>query len=672
MDEHIELRWDSETEHRGNMPDYSEFRYDKMTAEDVNWIVDDVIVRAKELWRQIIASEDLTYDTTMGLIAKIGSLQEHAYGRACFMSSVHPDKAVRDAAEEAMLRMLRETGDVYFDSQVYDRLVAFQETDEGSRLNSERGGGLGGTIRYLEQIGHGLSEKKRKIIFEQYRQLIENEIQFQHNIDKDATVVPVSLEQLAGMPQSYIDSLERDENGDYKITMQYPHVHPILGTADNRETRARVKQAFDSRATNPNRDLLIETLDLRWNIARKLGYTAGWSQYILDNDTDTMVESPTQVDHFLVDLISKLEGAEAREIRAMTKLLHADGHEGELKSYDVGYYANKARKELYPFDDDMVSEYFPVDAVMNGMFDLHEELFGISYREVDVDVWDEDVLAIAVDDVETGKEMGVIYFDLYPRDGKYSHAATFPLKYGYILPDGTRQLPAAAVVCNFPKSGLLSQANINYLLHETGHAIHQVLAHTEELSHAGFNVEWDFVEMMSQVQENWALEPEILKRFSRHVKTGEQIPDDLAKMVTASEKAFNVTDVMRRAALAYYDQMIHEGAPIGDFDHYMEEVRKISPFIEDEGSCFPATFGHVMGGYDAMFYGYAWSKTYAQQVFERFKKEGLTNPDVGREFRENFLEPGGTINAHEMLKGFFKRTKRQSLTPYLRSLGIKS
>lgn len=657
-------------EYRENVRDYSEFPYDKLDAKTVNYIVDDAIERCLELAQKIVETDELTYDTTMGRLVKIGSLQEHAYGKACFMGSVHPDKDVREAAEEALLRLFRETSKIYFNPTLYEKLVAYQDTDEGWNLGGERGGGLSGTITYLEQIGHGLPKKKRDFVFEQYQQIVENEIKFQRNIDNDKTIVPVSLEGLAGMPQSFIDELEKDEDGNYKITMQYPHVHPILALCDDRETRRKVKQAFDSRAKNPNYDLLKETVHLRYSVARKLGYV-GWSQYILDDETYTMAESPRAVQEFHDELLYYMTDKEAEEIEIMTNLLHADGYEGPLKSYDFAYYENRARKEKYPIDDAEIAEYFPIDAVMEGMFNLHEQLYGIKYRKVEIPVWNDDVLAYAIDDVQTGEELGILYYDLYPREGKYSHAATFPLRYGYIRPDGTRQRPEAAIVCNFSKSKLLTQKNINYLLHETGHGIHQILAQTEELTHAGFNVEWDFVEMMSQVQECWGLEPEILKTFSRHIRTSEQIPDDLVKMVTDSEKSFNVTDAVLRIARAYYDQLIHMGLPIGDFDHYMEMAKEISPFIEDEGSCFPATFQHIMGGYDALFYGYGWAKVRALQVFERFKKEGLTNPEVGRDFRKNFLEPGGTIRAHEMMKGFFKRHKRPSVKPYLRSLGVK-
>lgn len=471
------------------------------------------------------------------------------------------------------------------------------------------------------------------------------------------------------MSQSFIDQLERDENGYCKLTMQYPHVKPVLSQCTNRETRHKVKIAFDSRGVaSKNDEILEETANMRYSIARKLGYQ-GWAAYVMD-DTDTMAESPLEINKFHNELLGRMSDQEAKELALFARLLHAEGHEGPLLSSDEAYYKRKARQEKYPYDEEKASEYFPADAVLDGVFNLTGELFGLNYRKIDLPTWHEDVVAFAIDDVETGREMGVIYFDLYPRDGKYSHAATFPLKYGYILPDGTRQNPEAAVVCNF--SRLMSLSDIVTLAHELGHALHQILGQTEEPTHAGFSVEFDFVEAPSQIMEFWVAEPEILKTFARHYETGEPIPDDLVLAMTKSAKLYNAPESVLHIARAEYDQLIHDKMPIGDFKYYVELAKEVSPFLQDEGAYFPASFGHLMGGYDCLYYGYDYSLAHAAVMFERFKKEGLRNPETGMDFRNLVLAKAGTEYGKQMHKDFTgSKRNKVSLLPMLRQKGIK-
>lgn len=665
------LRLGGANELNRNVPDYSEFTYDTITADDVRWIVDDATTRARELAEQIATTEELTWDTTMGRLYKIHSLQEYAYGRACFMAEVHPDEAVREAAYESMYRFFDDTFDINFDNRLYKKIKAFSETDEAECLMGERAGGLGGILQFFETSGHDLPAKKREAFEQDIRQIIRNEIDFQKNIDEDRTVVLLTREELAGMPQTYIDNLEQDEQGLYKVTMQYPHVFPLIGGGADWQARHKVKLAFDSRAKETNRDLLEETAHLRYRVARKLGYV-GWSQYMLDGGADTIAKSARQVEKFHFELLNLLEKPASKEMKLMKKMHRADGREGNVLSSDVNYYLNKARHEAIPYDEEKVAEYFPLDAVLEGMNAIDEQLFGLEYRRMSTEeysIWHPDVIAYEVTDTDNGRK-GTMLLDLFPREGKYSHAAAFPLQYGYVLPDGTRQDPVVAVICNFSPTGLLTQQNINYLVHERGHAKHMICGQTQELSHSGFNVEQDNVELMSQINEYWMLEPEILKMISRHHATGEQIPDDLAKAVCDSQLLYNATQHVLQIARGQYDLEIHDRKPVKNFDEYIERVKEISPFIQDDGAYFPATFAHIMGGYDSLFYGYKFSRVRAAMMYRRrFKEEGLLNPETGREFKRTVLHPGGTEYGHDTYKQFAK-TGRVSLKAYLRQEGI--
>jgi Zn-dependent oligopeptidase len=672
MGEQIKPRWDNEVEYRRNAPDYSEFRYDVITAKDIDWIIDDVVSRAHELAEQIAATDELTWDATMGRLHKIGSLQEYAYGRACFMAEVHPDKTVRETAYEALYRFFDDVFNIYFNQGVYQKIKEYSESDDAYTLEGERAGALRGLMQFFESIGHELPKKKREIVQQDYRQIIRNEIAFQRNIDDDKTVVPLTREELDGMSQDYIDSLQRDDQGRYLVTMQYPHVYPLIDGGHDWQARHKVRKAFDSRAINLNRDLLEETTHLRYHVARKLGFV-GWSQYIFDLGGDMMAKSAQEVEQFHFDMLHYLEKPAVKEMKMLEKMLRADGREGPVLASDMSYYLNKARQEAIPYDEEKVAEYFPLDAVMEGMNALDEQMFGLQYRRLSPEeypVWHPDVVAYEVTDTENGRK-GKMLFDLFPREGKYSHAAAFPLQYGYVLPDGTRQDPVVAIVCNFSRSGLLTQQNINYLIHERGHGKHMICGQTEEISHSGFNVEWDNVELPSQITEYFMFEPEILQSISRHHKTGEQIPDELAKAICDSERLYKATEIVLKIAKGQYDLEIHDKQPIGDFDHYIEIAKEISPFFQDDGAYFPATFAHLMGGYDSGFYGYQFSRVRAAIMYRRrFKAEGLTNPETGREFKRAVLNPGGTEYGHDMYRKFAK-TGRVSIKEYLRQEGIK-
>jgi thimet oligopeptidase len=667
MGERPSRGWESRTEYRRNAPDYSEFKYDQITAAEVNWIIDDAIARSNEYYSQIKNAEKLTWEEAMEPLNKISSVIEAAYGRACFMESVHPDKAVRETAKESLLRLFRGIIDVFFDPAIYQKLNEYTETKEADALGSERSGALWGAIGYMARIGHELPDEEREGVQEKYLKMLENEIEFQKNLDDIDTVIPMTKADLAGMSDEFIASLKRTEDGSYNVTLQYPHVFPILVACTNPETRDKIKLAFDSRAKDLNKPLLEENIWLRYDFAKAIGYES-WGQYTLDS-SEIMAESPYEVAQFEDEILDRIEPQADEEIKIMKRLKRAEGYKGPLRSSEKDYYLNKAREAANPYDREKAAEYFTIDSVMDGLSNLDEQIFNLRYElRSDVDVWHEDVRAYAVIDTDTGEDLGIIYLDPYPREGKYFHAAAFPLKSSYILPDGTRQKAALAVVVNFPPSGKMSMRDIKILLHEWGHAKHHICSQTEEVSHAGFAVEWDFVEMPSQIMELWADHPEILKMFSGHPETGEQIPDDLAIAMVKDEKLYNATNRVLQIAISYYDQLIHD-APVENLDSLIDEAKKISQFVQDDGAYFPGTWGHIMGGYDALFYGYLWSKVRAAQMFERFEKEGLTNWKTGIELRMNVLDVGGTLYAAEMFANFVKK-KKVSIEPYLRSEGI--
>jgi thimet oligopeptidase len=356
----------------------------------------------------------------------------------------------------------------------------------------------------------------------------------------------------------------------------------------------------------------------------------------------------------------------------MADLLKADENDGELQAYDWRYYGNRIRLRDYGIDPMEVAAYFPLAAVLDGMFDLTGEVFGLKYRRVEAPTWHPDVQTYAIEDAGSGETIAHFHMDLFPREGKFSHAAAFPLVQGRLLPDGTYQKPVSAIVANMTKPtttqpSLLQHSEVVVLFHEFGHILHQTLTRAEVTRFAGSETETDFVEAPSQIMENWTWEPEVLQRFARHHKTGEPIPPDLvSRMVAARNLNIGIT-TLRQIQLGMLDLELHGPAPEKDLDEITRRINEVTLLPYQEGTFFPASFGHMFG-YDAGYYGYLWSEVFGDDMWSRFAEEGVTNPEVGMAYRREILEKGGSADGSDLLKGFLGR--EPSNLAFLRKLGI--
>ena len=308
------------------------------------------------------------------------------------------------------------------------------------------------------------------------------------------------------------------------------------------------------------------------------------------------------------------------------------------------------------------------------MLDLTGDVFGVEYRKVEMPIWHPDVLTYAIHDRESGELISHFHMDLYPREGKFSHAAAFPLVSGRRLPDGSYQKPLSAIVANFTKPGsdrpsLLQHSEVETFFHEFGHILHQTLTKAETTRFAGSSTENDFVEAPSQIMENWTWRPEILRRFARHYQTGETIPDRSGRSTGGGQEPEH-----RLAHLAAGELRLarHVAARRGSrrrtSTRFCRRATDVSLFPPHEGTFFPASFGHLLSGYDAGYYGYLWSEVYGDDMWSRFDDEGVDNPEVGREYRRAILEKGGSVDGMDMLRDFLGREPNNQA--FLKRLGI--
>ncbi len=632
--------------------------------------VDTALGRAEEIVAGIVDPETPpTFQTVLAPLDHVADLLTRTNAESGFCGYVHPDADTREAAKKAEARIASWASDLWFRDDLYRAVTRFAETDEAARLDGEPARLLRFTLRDLRRAGHELSETDRARVRELTRRLVELGIAFERNIAEHRDHLAVTRDDLDGLPDSYIDGLEEGEDGLLQVTMAYPHVVPFMENARRRDLRERLSRKFNSRAVETNRPILEEAIRLRREIARIFGRPS-WAHHQLE---ERMAANPEAVEAFYEELIPPLTRAAEAEIARMTELLVADGEEPPLQLWDWRYYDTVLRRSEYGVDPHEVASYFPLERVLDGLFDLTGQVFGLRYERVDVPVWHPDVVAYSIIDADTRTHLATFYMDLFPREGKFSHAAAFTLVPGRRLPDGTYQRPVSAIVANFTKPtadrpSLLQHSEVTTLFHEFGHILHQTLTRTELASFSGTNTERDFVEAPSQIMEHWTWRPEVLARFARHHETGEPIPVDLVDRLAAARRLNIGLATLRQIQFGVLDLAIHGPSDQVDLDEVVRRAAAVAVLPFQEGTFFPASFGHLLSGYDAGYYGYLWSEVYGDDMFSRFEAEGIDNPEVGRAYRREILETGGSRDAIEHLRAFLGREPNSRA--FLRHLGI--
>ncbi|HSL27221.1 MAG TPA: M3 family metallopeptidase, partial [Acidimicrobiia bacterium] len=384
-------------------------------------------------------------------------------------------------------------------------------------------------------------------------------------------------------------------------------------------------------------------------------------------------KTPEAVKVFYAGLLPALTEKGQAEMGVMESILDEDGHATPLQVFDFRYYETQLRKRDYGVDPMEVASYFPLQQVIDGMLDLTGEVFGIQYRGEEAPTWHPDVLTYAIHDRSDGELIAHFHMDLFPREGKFSHAAAFTLVPGRRRPDGTYQQPVSAIVANFTKPGadrpsLLQHNEVETFFHEFGHILHQTLTRAEVTRFSGSSTEGDFVEAPSQIMENWTWRPEILRRFARHYLTGEPIPDHLVEQLAEAKNLNIALSKLRQAQFGLLDMWLHDESSDKDLDDILRRATEVGLFPFHEGTFFPASFGHLLGGYDAGYYGYMWSEVYGDDMWSRFDNEGIDNPEVGRAYRRSILERGGSMDGLDLLRGFLGREPNNEA--FLKKLGI--
>ena len=645
--------------------------YSSISPDQIGSGTDEALAEAEDVLQSIIDVEgERTFENTLLPIDRIADILAHATTRYSFMGYVHPNKDIRDAAKSSEEKLSKWASDIFFREDLNDAVQGFARTAAAGDLDGERKRLLDFVLRDLRRAGHELDPDTRKRVQDLTQRGIELEVRFQQNIDEWDDWILVTREDLEGLPDAYIDGLSVDDaTGKYKVTIAYPDMIPFLENSPRRDLREALRFKFNTVAVEENRKLLEEALEVRQEIAEAFDQPT-WAHHRLEL---RMAKTPERVKEMYAELRDPLTEKAKEEISAVAELLEADTGDTTVQVWDWSYYDTQQRKTDYGVDNFEVAKYFPLPQVLEGMFALTSEMFSITFEEIEeFDTWHPDVQLFRIRDAETGEELSRFYLDLFPREGKYGHAAEFPLILSRAMEDGSYQNPICAMVANFTKPtkdapSLLQHSEVETLFHEFGHVLHQNLGRTQMARFAGTSTERDFVEAPSQIMEHWIWQPEVLKRFARHHETGEPIPTELVDQLVAARNLNKAMWQLKQMSYGWWDQELH-GGPHRDLDRIYEEGSRMTMLPLHEGTFALASFGHLMGGYDASYYGYMWAEVFGDDMFSRFEQEGVTNPDVGMAYRREVLGRGGALDADEMLVNFLGREPNNQA--FLRKLGI--
>ncbi|WP_430389258.1 M3 family metallopeptidase [Dyella sp. 20L07] len=526
---------------------------------------------------------------------------------------------------------------------------------------------------YLEQgrrSGAGLDPTTRAKVTALFDQLNNLQIAFSRALAEEHRTIDISKEEAASLPKDFVATLKSNDHG-YTVPVDESTAVTFLRNETSGPARKRFWVVYDNRGGQENVQRLTDAIAIRDQLAHLLGFNS-WAAYRLDAK---MAKTPERVNQFLVQLDDKLRPKANQEVATLSALKRRDGDTSPFEIWDFGHYKQVLKKERYDIDLELVRQYFPVDRVVPAMLAIYQKTLGVRFEEVPhAKTWAPGVTAYAIRDNASKQLLGWFYMDLYPRPGKYGHFASMPFVLGRLLPDGSMQKPVAAIVGNWPvsepgKPSLLSHSDVIVFFHEFGHIMHMTLSKAPYETLYGTNVRQDFVEAPSQMLENWMWQPSVLKSVSSRVGTGEPLPDDLINKLIASKHATEGSDHLVDVFYSAYDMRLHESGPKVDPTKLWHATwRELTPFPTVEGTVPEASFGHLMQGYDAGYYGYVWSKVYAQDMYSAFSKEDADTAAVGMRYRKDILEPGGLEEPDVLLQRFLGRPT--SYDAFYQDMGI--
>lgn len=600
------------------------------------------------------ASPDkLTYTSTVGRFDDVILEVTNASSFPYLMGMSHPDGATRAAAKECEPKVDAFQTSLWLDADLASVMKAYAA--KGEKLEGERAQLLADALRDFRRNGLELLAEKQTRLRALNASITKTGLEFMSNIGGDVGSIEIDAKDLAGLPKEYVAAHAPNAKGKVTITTDTPDYTPFMTYAKNRKLALELYSKFVNRGGVENARLLEKLLEMRSEKAKLLGYET-WADYAIE---PRMAKTKKTVREFLDNLAkaiaepAKVEMAELRKEHVRLGGKPTD----VLNPPDRLYLEDRVRNAKFSFDSQKLSEYLEIGTVKKGLLDITSRMYDLEYREVQAKAWHPDVTAYEV--WSKGEKIGLFYLDLYSRADKYKHAAMFPIRKAKRLSNGKWQTPIAALECNFPKPGaqaaLMQHEEMVTFFHEFGHVLHEMLTRSELAQFSGSEAKRDFVEVPSQMFEEWAWSREVLDIFARHHETKAKIPDDLFKAMAQSRSFGIALYTQRQLVFASLDYELHTRAVPLDSTKVMEEVQtKVDSFPYVKGTHGQTSFGHLIT-YDAGYYGYQWALSLTRDVLTRFRKEGLMNTTTTNAWRTEVLSKGGGIDPVDLVTRFLGR-----------------
>ncbi len=574
--------------------------------------------------------------------------------------------------------------DVLLNTPLFERIAHVWEHRSALSLSAEEERLLEKTYKQFARNGAALNDEQKQQLREIGKELSQATITFGENVLKETNAFLMEITNeadLEGLPASAIEAAkmtakQKDKPNSWVFTLQYPSYMPFMTYSKNRVLREKLYRAFAARCFQgnefDNQAIIRKIVQLRHRRAVLLGY-ASHADFVLE---ERMAESSQKVNDFLEELLAYGKPAAERELAELRDFAkELDGLE-TLQRWDYAYYAEKLKMKKFNIDDELLKPYFQLEKVIEGVFGVANRLYGLQFAQRDdIPTYHEEVIPYEVTDADNNF-IGVFYADFFPREGKKNGAWMTYFQGQHVVAD-TEFRPQVSIVCNFTRPtetlpALLTFNEVTTLFHEFGHALHCLLAKGKYSSLTGTNVYWDFVELPSQLLENWAYEKECLDTFARHYETGEPIPAEWIENIKTSANYMGGYQTVRQVSFARLDMAWHQQNPEANVDIHSFEEKAMKPtelFPEVEGACMSTSFSHIFqGGYSAGYYSYKWAEVLDADAFEYFKEHGIFSKEIGEKFRKHVLSAGGSEHPMELYKRF--RGKEPSPQALLKRTGL--
>ncbi|AXG73237.1 M3 family peptidase [Flavobacterium arcticum] len=612
-------------------------------------------------------TEAPTFENTIEAMSFSGEMLDRASSIFFNLHSAETNDEIQKIAQEVSPLLSEFGNDVRLNAELFEKVKAVYDKKDSLDLTTEQQTLLDKTYKSFSRNGANLPEGKKTKLREIDKELSKLSLEFGENVLAETHAFHLHItdeKDLSGLPEGVIEAAQEIaksmEKEGWVFTLDYPSYIPFMTYADNRELRKKMALAFGAKGfqnnEHDNQEIVLQIVKLRYGRAQLLGYKSH-ADFVLE---ERMAENPEKVKSFSNDLLEKAKPAAQKEFEQLTAFAKEIDGIDELQKWDSAYYSEKLKQKLFNLDDEKLKPYFQLEKVLNGAFTIAGKLYGITFEEVqDIDKYHKDVTTYEVKD-ENGNLVAVFYADFFPRKGKRNGAWMTSYKPQYIK-DGVNERPHVSIVCNFTKPtetkpSLLTFNEVTTLFHEFGHALHGMLANTTYPNLSGTSVYWDFVELPSQVMENWCYEPEALELFAHHYKTDEMIPMEYIKKIKESASFQEGMATLRQLSFGMLDMGWHSLDPssITDVKTFeTEQFANTQLYPDVAENAMSTAFSHIFqGGYSSGYYSYKWAEVLDADTFELFQEKGIFDTATATAFKENILSKGGTEHPMTLYKRF--------------------